>query len=51
MASILANHSEKYESLHLYAVGTEKGQAVQKKVTKTITKNIQIKRENFLGEK
>ena len=51
MASILATHIEKFESLLLSAVDTEKGQAVLKKVTKTITKNIQIKLENFLGEK
>lgn len=51
LASILATHIEKFESLLLSAVDTEKGQAVLKKVTKTITKNIQIKLENFLGEK
>ena len=48
---ILDTHIEKFESLLLSAVDTEKGQAVLKKVTKTITKNIQIKLENFLGEK
>ena len=51
LASILATHIEKFESLLLSAVDTEKGQAVLKKVTKTITNNIQLKLENFLGEK
>lgn len=51
LASILATHIEKFESLLLSVVDTEKGQAVLKKVTKTITNNIQLKLENFLGEK
>ena len=51
LASILATHIEEFESLLLSAVDTEKGQAVLKKVTKTITNNIQLKLENFLGEK
>ena len=46
-----ATHIEKVESLLLSVVDTEKGQAVLKKVTKTITNNIQLKLENFLGEK
>lgn len=51
LASILASYIDKFESLLLSVLDTEKGQAVLKKVTKTITNNIQIKLENFLGEK
>lgn len=51
LASILASYIERFESLLLSAINTEKGQAVLKKVTKTITNNIQFKLENFLGDK
>lgn len=51
LASILASYIEGFESLLLSAINTEKGQAVLKKVTKTITNNIQFKLENFLGDK
>lgn len=50
LASILAENIEKFESLLLSAIDNEKGQAVLKKVTKTITNNIQFKLSNFLGE-
>ncbi len=51
LASILDANINKFESLLLSAIDTEKGQAVLKKVTKTITENIQFKLANFLGEK
>lgn len=51
LASILAAHIEKFESLLLSAIDAEKGQAVLKKVSKTITNNIQFKLKNFLGER
>ena len=50
LASILAENIEKFESLLFSAIDNEKGQAVLKKVTKTITNNIQFKLANFLGE-
>ena len=51
LASILEAYIDKFESLLLAAIDNEKGQAVLKKVTKTITNNIQLKLANFLGEK
>lgn len=51
LASILAENLEKFESLLLSTIENEKGQAILKKVTNTITNNIQLKLENFLGEK
>ena len=51
LASILDDHIEKFEALLLSVIDTEKGQAVLKKVTKTITNNIQFKLENLLGAK
>lgn len=50
LASILGAYIDKFESLLLAAIDNEKGQAVLKKVTKTITNNIQFKLANFLGE-
>lgn len=50
LASILGTYIDKFESLLLAAIDNEKGQAVLKKVTKTITNNIQFKLANFLGE-
>ena len=50
LASILKAYIDKFESLLLVAIDKEKGQAVLKKVTKTITNNIQIRLANFLGE-
>ena len=50
LASILEAYIDKFESLLLAAIDNEKGQAVLKKVTKTITNNIQFKLANFLGE-
>ena len=50
LASILGAHIDKFESLLLAVIDNEKGQAVLKKVTKTITNNIQFKLANFLGE-
>lgn len=50
LASILGAYIDKFESLLLMAIDNEKGQAVLKKVTKTITNNIQFKLANFLGE-
>lgn len=50
LASTLAANIKKFESLLLSAIDNEKGQAVLKKVTKTITNNIQFKLANFLGE-
>ena len=51
LASILDVHMDEFESLLLSAIDNEKGQAILKKVTKTLTNNIQFKLENFLGEK
>lgn len=51
LASILNVHMDEFESLLLSAIDNEKGQAILKKVTKTLTNNIQFKLENFLGEK
>ena len=50
LASILEAYIDKFESLLLAAIDNEKGQAVLRKVTKTITNNIQFKLANFLGE-
>lgn len=50
LASILDAYIDKFESLLLDSIDNEKGQAVLKKVTKTITNNIQFKLANFLGE-
>lgn len=50
LASILDAYIDKFESLLLASIDNEKGQAVLKKVTKTITNNIQFKLANFLGE-
>lgn len=50
LASILGAYIDKFELLLLAAIDNEKGQAVLKKVTKTITNNIQFKLANFLGE-
>ncbi len=50
LASILGAYIDKFESLLLAAIDNEKGQAVLKKVTKTITNNIQLKLANFLGD-
>ena len=50
LASILGAYIDKFESLLLAAIDDEKGQAVLKKATKTITNNIQFKLANFLGE-
>lgn len=50
LASVLVLHIEKFESLLLSAIDNEKGQAVLKKATKTITNNIQFKLSHFLGE-
>ena len=50
LASILKAHIDKFESLLLVSIDNEKGQAVLKKATKTITNNIQLKLANFLGE-
>lgn len=50
LASILKAHIDKFESLLLVSIDNEKGQAVLKKATKTITNNIQFKLANFLGE-
>ena len=50
LAAILGSNIEKFESLLLSAIDNEKGQAVLRKVTKTITGNIQLKLANFLGE-
>ena len=50
LAAILGANIEKFESLLLSAIDDEKGQVVLRKVTKTITNNIQIKLANFLGE-
>ena len=50
LASILGAYIDKFESLLLVVIDNEKGQAVLKKVTKTITNNIQFKLANFLGE-
>lgn len=50
LASILGAYIDKFESLLLMVIDNEKGQAVLKKVTKTITNNIQFKLANFLGE-
>lgn len=50
LASLLEAYIEKFESLLLAAIDNEKGQAVLKKVTKTITNNIQLKLANFLGD-
>lgn len=49
LASILDAYIDKFESLLLASIDNEKGQAVLKKVTKTITNNIQFKLVNFLG--
>lgn len=51
LASILGAYIDKFESLLLAAIDNEKGQTVLKKVTKTITNNIQYKLANVLGEK
>ena len=51
LASTLYANIDKFESLLLSAIDTEKGQVVLKKVTKTITNNIQFKLASFLGEK
>lgn len=50
LASVLGAYIDTFESLLLDAIDNEKGQAVLKKVTKTITNNIQFKLESFLGE-
>ena len=50
LASILHAHIKEFESSLLAAIDNEKGQALQRKVSKTITNNIQFKLENFLGE-
>lgn len=50
LASILGAYIDKFELLLLAAIDNEKGQAVLKKVTKTITNNIHFKLANFLGE-
>lgn len=51
LASILGANIGKFESLLLVAINNEKGQTVLKKVTRSITNNIQLKLANFLGEK
>ena len=50
LASILHAHIKEFESSLLAAIDNEKGQALLRKVSKTITNNIQFKLENFLGE-
>lgn len=50
LASILHAHIKEFESSLLAAIDDEKGQALLRKVSKTITNNIQLKLENFLGE-
>lgn len=50
LSAILGTYIEKFESLLLAAIDNEKGQTVLKRVTKTITNNIQLKLENFVGE-
>lgn len=50
LASILHAHIKGFESSLLAAIDNEKGQALLRKVSKTITNNIQFKLENFLGE-
>ena len=50
LASILHAHIKEFESRLLAAIDNEKGQALLRKVSKTITNNIQFKLENFLGE-
>lgn len=50
LASILHAHIKEFELSLLAAIDNEKGQALLRKVSKTITNNIQFKLENFLGE-
>lgn len=50
LASILAEHTNKLEVVLLSGVNAEKGQVILKNIVKTITNNIQIKLENFLGD-
>lgn len=50
LASVLASNIAKFELLLFSAIDNEKGQTVLKKVTKTITNNIQSKLAHFLGE-
>ena len=50
LASILHAHIKEFESSLLAAIDNEKGQALLRKASKTITNNIQFKLENFLGE-
>ena len=50
LASILHAHIKEFESSLLAAIDNEKGQAILRKVSKTLTNNIQFKLENFLGE-
>ena len=51
LASILEAHIEQFELLLLAAIDDEKGQAILRKVTRTITANIQYKLNALLGEK
>lgn len=50
LASVLKSYIEKFELLLLAAIDNEKGQEILQKVTKSITNNIQVKLDNFLGE-
>lgn len=50
LASMLHAYIKEFESSLLAAIDNEKGQALLRKVSKTITNNIQFKLENFLGE-